>query len=206
MDAKTLEMIRITARKYVQRCTPTCPSSTTCRYRHERKHMRNRGPCTRELIRYRRFVLGVTRGQTAFDLIQAAMDAALLDLLIDRCTQRLAGYDAFIEEANKANRPGPGARRPRHGVAQPSFRPEVNMLMRLIRRKHRLIDKCRALRHDATETSPPAELPLAQFMKGIMEVGKDAIYESVRHSNPETAESWTLPGDYPRNGKPVSPA
>jgi len=196
MDTKKLETIRLAALKHVQRCIPTCPSSTTCRFRHKRKPLRNGEPCMRELLHYRRFVLEVTRGSDgavpihAFDLMQAAMDAALLDLLIDRCTQRLAGFRAFVEEANKA--------------IGPRFRPEVNLLMRLIRRKHRLIDKCRALRHDATDTSPPAELPLAQFMKGIMEIGKEDIYESVRHNDPEMAESWALPGDYPRNGKPKS--
>jgi len=200
MDTKSLEMIRITALKHVQRCTPTCPSSTTCRYRHERKTLRNGGPCTHAPAWYRRFVIEVTRGSEAaapiyaFDLMHAATDAALLDLLIDRCTQRLAGHEAFIEEANKATRPGP--------AATSTLRPEVNLLMRLIRRKHKLIDKCRALRHDATDASPPAEPSLCEFMKAVLEVGREAIYDSVRHNadSPELAETWTLPGDCRRNG------
>jgi len=193
MDTKKLELIRNTAQQYVQRCRPTCPSSTTCRYRHERKKTRNHELCTRELLRYRRFVIEVTRGHTAFDLLQAAMDAALLDLLVDRCARRLAVSSAFVEEANKANRPGPDTKN----------RPEVNMLMRLIRRKNMLIDKCRALRHDATHTSPPAQPSLCEFMQSIMEVGKEDIYKAVIHTgvSPEQAETWTLPGDYGRNIK-----
>ena len=195
MDTKSLELIRITALKHVQRCRPTCPSSTICRYRHKRKNLRTDEPCMREYLQYRRFVLEVTQGHTAFDLMEAAMDAALLGLLIDRCSKRLAGCRALIEEANKAVEPGPGA--------QASFRPEVNVLMRLIWRKNKLIDKCRALRHDATDASPPEELSLCEFMQGVMEVGKEDIYEAVRHEgiSPEQAASWTLPGDYPRNGK-----
>lgn len=195
MDTKSLELIRVTALKHVQRCRPTCPSSATCRYRHKRKNLRNGEPCMREYLQYRRFVLDVTRGQTAFDLMQATMDAALLDLLIDRCTKRLAGFRAFIEEANKAIGPGP--------AEQTSLRPEVNLLMRLIRRKNKLIDKCRALRPDATDASPPEQPSLAELMQTVLEVGKEDIYKAVRHNgdSPELAETWTLPGDYRRNGK-----
>ena len=200
MDAKSLETIRITAHDNIQRCRPTCPSSATCPYRHARKKKRNHEPCTRELLRYKWFVSEVTQGSEgaapryAFDLMQAAIDAALLDLLVGRCARRLAGYEAFVEEASKAIRPGPGAE---------SLRPEVNLLMRLIRRKNKLIDKCRALRHDATDASPPEQLSLCEFMQGVMEVGKEDIYEAVRHEgvSPEQAASWSLPGDYPRNGK-----
>jgi len=69
MDTKNLELIRITALKHVQRCRPTCPSSTICRYRHKRKNLRTDEPCMREYLQYRRFVLEVTQGHTAFDLI-----------------------------------------------------------------------------------------------------------------------------------------
>ena len=62
MDTKRLETIRITALDHVQRCRPTYPSSTTCRYWHARKTLRSREPCTRELLRYRRFAFEVTRG------------------------------------------------------------------------------------------------------------------------------------------------
>jgi len=107
MDTKNLETIRLAALKHVQRCTPTCPSSTTCRFRHKRKHLRNGEPCMHEFLHYRRFVLEVTQGQTAFDLMQAATDAALLDLLIDGCKKRLADWRALVEEANLAEQPGP---------------------------------------------------------------------------------------------------
>ncbi len=70
--------------------------------------------------------------------------------------------------------------------------------MKLIARKHRLIDKRRALRSDATDASPPEKLSLAELMQTALEVGKEDIYDAVRHDgdSPELAETWTLPGDY----------
>ncbi len=126
MDTKNLEMIGITAQQHVQRCTPTYPSSTTCRSRHERSLLRLHEPYTRELLRYRRFVFKVTRGSEgaapmyAFDLLRPAIDVALFELLIGRCTKRLAGWRAFVEEADKAIEPGPTNRNrgPLQGVAK----------------------------------------------------------------------------------------
>ena len=186
MDARKLETTRDTALKYVQRCTPACPSSASCRFRRARRKLREGGrPCTREVLRYKRFVLEVTQGQTAFDLLQAAMDAALLDLLVDRCARRLAVSPAFVEEANKANRPGPGA--------EARLRPEVNMLMRLIRRKNKLIDKCRALRQDATNASPPEEVPSLCELNARMWGGQD-IHDAVKQCNPDLPDDWCFPG------------
>ncbi len=194
MDTKNLETIRIAALKHVQRCIPTCRSSTTCRFRHKRKHLRNGEPCMHEFLHYRRFVLEVTQGQTAFDLLQAAMDAALLDLLVDRCSKRLAGFRALIEEANMAIEPGPGDWRSRQGVKKASLRPEVNLLMRLIRRKNKLIDKCRALRQDATEPSPPEQLSFAEFTQAIMEIGGQDIHDAIKEGNPTCPMTGVSPG------------
>ena len=209
MDARKLETTRDTALDHVQRCTPTCPLSTTCRFRHGRRKLRYGEPCTQEVLQFKRFVLEVTHDSDgaaptyAFDLMQAAMDAALLDLLVDSCKKRLADWRAFVEEANEAEQPGPDGRRSRSDVAKTDFRPEVGVLMRLIRRKNKLIDRCRALRQAATDTSSPAEPSLCEFMQGVMEVGKEDIYKAVRHEglSPEEAEAWTLPGDNRRNVK-----
>ncbi len=200
MDDRKLETTRDAALDHVQRCTPSCPSSTSCRFRRARSKLREGGkPCTREVLRYRRFVLEVTGDKTSFDLIQAAADAALLDLLVDRCARRLAASSAFAEEASKALRPGPGGRRSRPGVTNTSHRPEVNMLMRLIRRKNMLINTCRALRQDATDTSSPEDVPLmdqplAEFMQHIMEIGGQDIHDAFKESNPNLPDDWCLPG------------
>ena len=194
MDAKNLGKIRVTALKHVQRCTPTCPSSTSCRFRHGRRKLRYGEPCTCEVLQYKRFVLEVTQGQTAFDLMQAAMDAALIDLLIDRCSRRLADWRALVEEANLAAQPGPDGRRSRPGVTTTDFRPEVGVLMRLMRRKNKLIDKCRALRQAATDASSPEQPSLAEFMQGIMEIGGQDLHDSIKESNPDLPDDWCLPG------------
>ncbi len=200
MDAKNLEKIRFTALKHVQRCTPACPLSTTCRFRHGRGKLRYGEPCTQEVLQYKRFVLEVTQSSDgaaptyAFDLMQAAMDAALLDLLIDRCSRRLADWRALVEEANEAEQPGPGGRRSRSSVARTDFRPEVGVLMRLMRRKNKLIDKCRALRLAATDASSPEEPSLAEFMQGIMEIGGQDLHDVIKESNPNLPDDWCLPG------------
>ena len=128
MDTKNLELIRNTALEHVQRCMSTGRLSTTCRYRRRRPPRgtpRNGGPCSREVRRFRRFVLEVTQGEKdgtmpkwdvrrataagiyALDLMQSAMDAALLDLQIERCTKRLAAYETLLAgEATEGNRPG----------------------------------------------------------------------------------------------------
>ena len=131
MDDRKLETTRDTALKYVQRCTPTCPSSTSCRFRHARRKLRERGkPCTHAPAWQTRFALEVPRiyGCSLYtcaygtadprDLAQAANDTALTELLIDSGTWRQADWRALIDEANKAERPGPGIRRPRPGVVK----------------------------------------------------------------------------------------
>ncbi len=211
MDDRKLETTRDTALRHVQRCTPACPSSTSCRFRHARRKLREGGkPCTHARAWYRRFVLEVERiygcsaFAAAFDLLQAAADAALLDLLVDRCARRLAVSSAFIEEANEALRPGPAGRRSRPGVTKTDHRPEVNMLMRLMRRKNKLINTCRALRQDATDASSPEQPSLAEFMQGIMEIGGQDLHDSIKESNPDLPDDWCLPGQSrfirPKNG------
>ncbi len=164
MDARKLETTRDTALRHVQRCTPSCPSSTSCRYGHERSLLRFREPCTPEVLRDRRFVLEVERRREdaaaiyMFDLIGAANDAVLFELLLDRRTWCQADSRALVEEANLAEQPGPDGCRSRPGVATTDFRPEVGVLMRLMRRKNKLIDKCRAFRQAATDASSPDHL------------------------------------------------
>ncbi len=173
MDTRKLETIRITALHHVQRCTPTYPSSTSCQYRHAHRKLREGGkPCTHARAWYTRFVLEVERiyscsvyacaagTAAAFDLLQAAIDAALPELLIDRCTRRLAGSSAFVQEANKALRPGPLNGRPRPSVAKNRSGSDGQRSMRLTERKRILIDIRRSQHPDATYASPPVHLSL----------------------------------------------
>ena len=199
MDARKLETTRDTALDHVQRCTPSCPLSTACRFRHGRRKLRYGEPCTQEVLQFKRFVLEVTHDSEgaapiyAFDLMQAAMDAALIDLLIDRCSRRLADWRALVEEANEAEQPGPEGRRSRQSVARTDFRPEVGVLMRLMRRKNKLIDKCRALRQDATDTSSPGG-SLAEFTQALWEVGGQDIHDAAKECNPDLPDDWCFPG------------
>ncbi len=176
MDARKLETTRKTAIDHVQRCTPACPSSTSCRFRRARRKLREGGkPCTRQ-IRHSRFVLEVERSSEgaaaiyAFDLLQAANDTVLFELLLDRRTRCQAGSSAFAEEANKALRPGPQNRRKR-GLTQETCLSPVSMAdrrsrsgvlrsMKLTERKRILIDIRRALHLGATFASPPGHLSL----------------------------------------------
>ncbi len=189
MDARKLETTRKTAIDPVQRCTPACPSSTSCRFRRARRKLREGGkPCTREVLPYTRFVLEVERiygcsvyacaagTATAFDLLQAANDAAPFELLLDRCTRCQADLRAFAEEASKAERPGPLNGRPRPSVAKDRSRSDGRRSMRLTERKRILIDIHRALHPGATCASPPAELSLAECGMGILPMnhGRDA--------------------------------
>jgi len=131
MDARKLETTRETALDPVQRCTPACPSSTSCRFRHARRKLREGGkPCTHARAWHTRFALKVPRiyGCSVYtcasgtadprDLAQAANDVALTELLIDGYKKCQADWRALIEEANKAERPGPLNGRPRQSVAK----------------------------------------------------------------------------------------
>ncbi len=191
MDAGKLETTRDTALDHVQRCTPSCPSSTSCRFRRARRKLREGGkPCTHARAWYTRFVLEVERvygcsvyacdagTAAAFDLLQAANDAALIELLLDGCKKCQAGSSAFAEEASKALRPGPLNGSPRQSVARNRSRSQGPSSMRLTERKHTLIDIHRALHHGAISASSPAHLSL--------ETDKENTYE-VWHSH---AEAW----------------
>ena len=182
MDVEKLEKIRNAAIDHVQRCTPSCPSSTSCRYRRARKTLREGGkPCAREILRYRRFALEVTQGQTAFDLLQTANDTALTELLLDGFKKCQAASSAFAEEASKALRPGPLNGRPRQSVAKNRSRSQGPSSMRLTERKRILIDLRRALHHGATFASSPAHLSLTDstIIQTALEVGKENIYDTV---------------------------
>ena len=192
MDARKLETTRNTAIDPVQRCTPSCPSSTSCRYRHARKKLREGGePCTPEVLRDRWFALKVPRiyGCSLYtcasgtaaprDLAEAANDAALIELLLDSGRKCQADSRALIEEANKAARPGPRIRRPRPGVVKNRSGSGVLPSMRLIERKRILIDIHRALHLGATFASPPDHLSLIELMETVLAVGKEDSYDTM---------------------------
>jgi len=173
MDARKLETTRDTATDHVQRCTPSCPSSTSCRFRHARRKLREGGkPSTHAPAWYTRFALKVPRtfGCSSYtcasgtadprDLAQTATDVALTELLLDGFKKCQADWRALIDEANKAERPGPGFRRPRPGVVKNRSGSEDRRSMRLTERKHTLIDDRRAPHHGAIVASPPAHLSL----------------------------------------------
>ena len=117
MDVRKLETTRDTALKYVRRCKPACPSSTSCRFRHARRTLREGGkPCTHARAWYTRFALKVPRiyGCSLYtsailslaylragtadprDLAQAANDTVLFELLLDRRTRCQADWRAFV--------------------------------------------------------------------------------------------------------------
>ena len=202
MDTKCLETTRITASKHVQRCTPSCPSSTTCRYGHERSLLRFRKPCTREVLRDRRFAFKVARRREdaaaiyAFDLIGAANDAALIELLLDGCKKRQAGSSAFAEEASKANGPGPENGSPRQSVARNRSRSDGHRSMRLTERKRILIDIRRAQHPGATLASPPDHLSL------ILEVDKENIYDVALHDGDSPKSNSLSPWEGERTREP----
>ena len=65
--------------------------------------------------------------------------------------------------------------------------------MRLIRRKNKLIDKCRALRQAATDTSSP-DGSYAEFTKALWEIGGQDIHDAVKQCNPDLPDDWAFPG------------
>ena len=180
MDARKLETTRIAALDHVQRCTPTCPSSTSCRFRRARRKLREGGkPCTHARAWYTRFALKVPRiyGCSLYTcafgtadprgLAQAANDAVLFELLLDRRTRCQADWRALIEEANKAERPGPLYGSPRQSVAKNRSRSEDRRSMKLSERKHIFIDIRRSQHPEATYTSPPEHLSLMQTVLNL---------------------------------------
>jgi len=129
------------------------------------------------------------------------VDAAFTDLLIDRCARYLATRGTFFEERKKGVRTGPA----REGCAdeepvmvKTQVHPLVDQMNKLYDRKHKVIravtSTCDAA---ADDENGPQDMSLAEFMKMVMEIGKDDVYESVRHSadSQEMAREWTLPGD-----------
>ncbi len=204
MDTRKLETTRDTALKYVQRCTPSCPSSTSCRFRRARRKLREGGkPCTHARAWYRRFVLEVERvygcsvyacdagTAAAFDLLQAANDTALTELLLDGFKKCQAASSAFAEEASKALRPGPLNGRPRQSVAKNRSRSQGPSSMRLTERKRILIDLRRALHLGATFASSPAHLSLTELMETVLAVGKENTYDLAHHGG-DSQESNSL--------------
>ena len=181
MDAKRLGTTRNTAPRRVQRCTQSCLLSATCRHWHERSLLRFSEPCTPEVLRDRRFVLEVERRREdaaaiyAFDLIGAANDVALTELLLDSGKKCQADSRALIEEANKAERPGPLNGSPRQSVAKNRSRSDGQRSMRLTERKRLLIDFRRAPHHGAISASPPAHISLTQT------AAKENTYDIARH-------------------------
>ena len=65
--------------------------------------------------------------------------------------------------------------------------------MRLIRRKNKLIDKCRALRQAATDASSP-DGSYADFTQALWEIGGQDIHDAVKQCNPDLPDDWAFPG------------
>jgi len=191
--------------EYLTRCTSECFQSEVCRLRAQA----DGGPCPRELDRYSRFVNGLVeeldrRGvPLTFELAHLVVDAAFTDLLIDRCARYLATRGTFFEERKKGGRSGAARESSTDEgpiMVKTQVHPLVDQMNKLYDRKHKAIravtSTCEAAADDETA---PQDMPLAEFMKMVMEIGKDDIYESVRHNagSDEMAREWTLPGDRP---------
>ena len=77
--------------------------------------------------------------------------------------------------------------------------PLVDQMNKLYDRKHKVIHTLTSTCDAAAHEDSPQDLPLAEFMKMVMEIGKDDIYDAVRHSPHSQGldREWTLPGDSP---------
>ena len=149
MDDIFLEMIKDTAHQYVRTCTKHCPSRKVCEYRHKRRKTRADQSCTREHSRFTKFALhvsGIDRGEEVYftsdailtDLIHAAIDAALMDMEIARCTRRQAAYETSSGQKAKSH-----SAEMREDAA---LRAEIRLSMTLSERKQKLIDTCTTIR------------------------------------------------------------
>jgi len=185
--------------EYITRCTSGCVQSAVCPHRAGADGQ----PCPHELERYRRFVYGLARELTqrgatfTFETSQLVADAAITDLLIDRCARYLATQGTFYEEQKKNVRTDHGEGGSK--MVKTQIHPLVDQMNKLYDRKHKVIRALTSSCEAAVPEDDGRQTSLAEFMQAVMETGKEDIYESVRNS-PESAEieeDWTLPGDNP---------
>ena len=183
--------------------------------------------CFRERERVRRFVASLvdesmtsTSTGTEHDprravLRQIVMDAAVVDLMLDRCARYVAVKGTFWEEvrsqksgvrskAAKAPRPnmkdphpnplpgGEGSTNDEHDV-KTQVQPLVDTMNRLFERKYKLIEafesRCAAL----TEANP-LDGSYAEFTQALMEFGGQDIHDAYKECNPDLPDDWCLPG------------
>jgi hypothetical protein len=175
----------------VRRCDVSCTVRVECVYRRKvaGRPSRRTGPCAREVAFYRRSVEALTGGGEGYELVEAASDAACIDLLIDRCLRLLAEEGLFYREPKSSKGGEDGA-----GPVKTQMQPAVDQLMRLFERKHKLIDACRA--HRAADDGPEENVSFAELMKKMLEVaGKDIHGGSEYDVGAEEIEATgTLPG------------
>ena len=204
METECVSQPGLVHEEYLTRCGPECFQSGVCQYRPEA----DGGPCPRELERYRRFVGGLVedlrrRGISfTFEVAHLVVAAAMTDLLLDRCARYLATCGTFFEEIKngaRRGRAGDGCTEEERTMVKTQIQPLVDQMNKLYDRKHKVIRAVTSSCEAAVPEDDSQDMSLAEFMQMVMEIGKDDIYEAVRHSpgSEETDQEWSLPGDIP---------
>lgn len=185
--------------EYLTRCTADCFQGEVCPYRSRA----DGGPCPRELERYSRFVGGLAedlqrRGITfTFEVAHLVVDAAMTDLLLDRCARYLATCGTFFEETKKGARrgqSGDGCTEEERTMVKTQIQPLVDQMNKLYDRKHKVIRAVTSSCETATPEDSPQDLSLAEFMQMVMEIGGQDVHDAIRESNPDLPDDWCLPG------------
>ena len=186
MDDIFLEMIKDTAHQYVRTCTKHCPSRKVCEYRHKRRKTRADQSCTREHSRFTAFALhvsGIDIGEQVYftsdailtDLIHAAIDAALTDMQIARCTQRQAAYETSSGQKAKSH-----SAEMREDAA---LRAEIRLSMTLSERKQQLIDTCTTIRSRTKLAYSSEKVLAARRKEKLAEEMPEIIHEEEELEN-----------------------
>ena len=191
------ELIQGIVKERVRRCRPSCGIKARCAFRSTTggRPAKHPGPCGRELALYRRTVARLTAGTDEVGIEESAVDAAYVNLLIDRCLIYLSENGLFYEDRKRETETCLDGERDASPI-KVQMQPAVDQLMRLFERKHKLIDACMS-RRAATVDRPREDISLAEFMKAVIEVGRKDVYDGFRcdEDSKELAESWVLPGD-----------
>lgn len=121
-----------------------------------------------------------------YGAVEAAADAANIDILIDRCMRVFAKKGLFFGDENSK---GDGE------AVKVHMQPAVDKLMRLFERKHKLIDTCIS-RKPAADDRADEDVSLAEIMKEVMELGRQDFYDAIEcdGNSDELAKTWSMPG------------
>jgi hypothetical protein len=193
MDDIFLEKIKDAAHLYVQTCNKHCPSRKACKHRHKRRKTRADQSCTREYTRFKEFahhVSGVDNNETKFhtcdavltNLIQTAIDAALIDLQIARCIKRQAAYERKRDQSPLSH-----SAEMRETAA---LRAEIRLSMTLLERKQQLIGICSKIRSNTKLAYSSEKVLSARRQEKLAEDMPEIIREAEEFENMTNQEIW----------------